>query len=127
MNGNDRSYVREQGGCKNGPPALPSAMTNLSGSSLLASESPSGSRRCSAHSMQVNTASCTLTGNLAYTELSLNSVQLVAAVVSAAVKNDGDRGWTSFVLLILELNIIVSVTFLLPYSRFMMAKVKLLL
>ena len=33
--------------------------------------------------------------------------QLVAAVISAAVKNDGDRGWTSFVLLIVELNIIV--------------------
>ena len=37
-------------------------------------------------------------------------VQLVAAVVSAAVKNDGDRGWTSFVLLIVELNIIVWVS-----------------
>ena len=37
-------------------------------------------------------------------------VQLVAAVISAAVKNDGDRGWTSFVLLIVELNIIVWVS-----------------
>ena len=36
--------------------------------------------------------------------------QLVAAVISAAVKNDGDRGWTSFVLLIVELNIIVWVS-----------------
>ena len=37
-------------------------------------------------------------------------LQLVAAVISAAVKNDGDRGWTSFVLLIVELNIIVWVS-----------------
>lgn len=34
------------------------------------------------------------------------SVQIVAAVVSAAVPNDGGRGWTSFVLLIIELNLI---------------------
>ncbi|KAK9833891.1 hypothetical protein WJX74_009082 [Apatococcus lobatus] len=32
---------------------------------------------------------------------------LAAAIVSACVKNDGDRGWTSFVLLILELNLVV--------------------
>lgn len=30
-----------------------------------------------------------------------------AAIVSIAVKNDGARGYTSFVLLILELNLIV--------------------
>lgn len=34
------------------------------------------------------------------------AVQIVAAVVSAAVPNDGGRGWTSFVLLIIELNLI---------------------
>jgi hypothetical protein len=33
--------------------------------------------------------------------------QLLAAIISAAVPNDGSRGWTSFVLLIVELNIIV--------------------
>ena len=37
-------------------------------------------------------------------------VQLVAAIISASVKNDGDRGWTSFVLLVVELNIIVWVS-----------------
>ena len=31
----------------------------------------------------------------------------MAAVISIAVKNDGDRGYTSFVLLILELNLVV--------------------
>ena len=34
------------------------------------------------------------------------AVQIVAAVISAAVPNDGGRGWTSFVLLIIELNLI---------------------
>lgn len=34
-------------------------------------------------------------------------LQFVAALISAAVPNDGSRGWTSFVLLIVELNIIV--------------------
>lgn len=34
-------------------------------------------------------------------------VILAAAIVSAAVPNDGSRGWTSFVLLIIELNLIV--------------------
>lgn len=34
------------------------------------------------------------------------AVQIVAAIVSAAVPNDGGRGWTSFVLLIIELNLI---------------------
>ena len=33
--------------------------------------------------------------------------QIIAAVVSACVKNDGDRGWTSFVLLLLELQLVV--------------------
>jgi hypothetical protein len=33
--------------------------------------------------------------------------QIAAAVVSASVQNDGDRGWTSFVLLLIELNLIV--------------------
>ena len=32
--------------------------------------------------------------------------QIVAALISAAVPNDGGRGWTSFVLLIVELNLI---------------------
>lgn len=35
------------------------------------------------------------------------SLQIATAVISASIKNDGDRGWTSFVLLILELNLIV--------------------
>ncbi|KAK9819692.1 hypothetical protein WJX72_001191 [[Myrmecia] bisecta] len=34
-------------------------------------------------------------------------VILTAAIVSATVPNEGERGWTSFVLLILELNLIV--------------------
>lgn len=34
-------------------------------------------------------------------------VQFIAAIISVAVKNDGDRGYTSLVLLILELNLIV--------------------
>ncbi len=34
-------------------------------------------------------------------------VILAAAIISAAVPNDGSRGWTSFVLLIIELNLIV--------------------
>jgi len=34
-------------------------------------------------------------------------LQIATAVISASIKNDGDRGWTSFVLLILELNLIV--------------------
>ena len=33
-------------------------------------------------------------------------MQIVAAIISAAVPNDGGRGWTSFVLLIIELNLI---------------------
>lgn len=33
-------------------------------------------------------------------------MQVVAAIVSAAVPNDGGRGWTSFVLLLIELNLI---------------------
>ena len=37
----------------------------------------------------------------------ISILQLVAAVISIAVKNDGDRGYTSFVLLILELNLVV--------------------
>ena len=31
---------------------------------------------------------------------------MIAAIVSAAVPNDGGRGWTSFALLIVELNLI---------------------
>lgn len=34
-------------------------------------------------------------------------VILAAAIISAAVPNDGSRGWTSFTLLIIELNLIV--------------------
>lgn len=34
-------------------------------------------------------------------------MQLTAAIVSASVVADGGRGWTSFVLLIFELNLIV--------------------
>ena len=34
-------------------------------------------------------------------------LQLTAAIVSASVVADGGRGWTSFVLLIFELNLIV--------------------
>lgn len=34
-------------------------------------------------------------------------MQFIAAIVSVTVKNDGDRGYTSFVLLILELNLVV--------------------
>jgi H+-transporting ATPase len=34
-------------------------------------------------------------------------VQFIAAIISVTVKNDGDRGYTSFVLLILELNLVV--------------------
>lgn len=34
-------------------------------------------------------------------------VILIAAIVSVAVENEGSRGWTSFTLLILELNLIV--------------------
>ena len=36
-----------------------------------------------------------------------NFAQIAAAIVSIAVKNEGARGYTSFVLLILELNLIV--------------------
>lgn len=34
-------------------------------------------------------------------------LQFVSAVVGVAVKNDGDRGYTSFILLILEANLVV--------------------
>lgn len=34
-------------------------------------------------------------------------MQLIAAVVSVAVENDGARGYTSSVLLIIELNLVV--------------------
>lgn len=34
-------------------------------------------------------------------------MQFIGAIISIAVKNDGDRGYTSFVLLILELNLVV--------------------
>ena len=34
-------------------------------------------------------------------------MQMVAAIVSVAVENDGARGYTSFVLLIIELNSVV--------------------
>ena len=34
-------------------------------------------------------------------------VIIAAAIVSACVPNDGSRGWTSFVLLIIELQLIV--------------------
>lgn len=34
-------------------------------------------------------------------------LMFIAAIVGVAVKNDGDRGYTSFVLLILELNLVV--------------------
>ena len=34
-------------------------------------------------------------------------IVLASAVVSATVPNEGDRGWTSFVLLMIHLNIIV--------------------
>lgn len=34
-------------------------------------------------------------------------LQIIAAVISVAVENDGARGYTSFVLLFLELNLIV--------------------
>ena len=40
------------------------------------------------------------------TAISGGTVQIVAAIISAAVPNDGGRGWTSFVLLIIELNLI---------------------
>ena len=33
--------------------------------------------------------------------------QIAAAVIAVAVPNDGNRGWTSFVLLVIELNLIV--------------------
>ncbi|KAL3158516.1 hypothetical protein ABBQ38_010745 [Trebouxia sp. C0009 RCD-2024] len=36
----------------------------------------------------------------------ISIIVIVAAIVSAAVPNDGGRGWTSFVLLIIELNLI---------------------
>jgi H+-transporting ATPase len=39
-------------------------------------------------------------------------LQLAAAIISASVTNDGDRGWTSFVLLIIELNIVVWVGYI---------------
>ncbi|BDA48222.1 Plasma membrane ATPase 1 [Coccomyxa sp. Obi] len=39
-------------------------------------------------------------------------VIVAAAVISASVQNDGDRGWTSFTLLLIELNIIVWVGYL---------------
>ena len=34
-------------------------------------------------------------------------MQFAAAIIGVAVENDGDRGYTSFVLLILELNLVV--------------------
>ncbi len=37
----------------------------------------------------------------------ITTLQVAAAVISASVQNDGDRGWTSFTLLLVELNIIV--------------------
>lgn len=39
-------------------------------------------------------------------ETSHVTVQIVAAIVSAAVPNGGGRGWTIFVLLIVELNLV---------------------
>lgn len=39
-------------------------------------------------------------------------MQFVAALVSVLVPNDGDRGYTSFVLLILEANLVVWVGYL---------------
>lgn len=39
--------------------------------------------------------------------LVITTMQVAAAVISASVQNDGDRGWTSFTLLLIELNIIV--------------------
>ena len=43
---------------------------------------------------------------LGLTQASTFVLQIVAAVISATVPNDGGRGWTSFVLLIIELNLI---------------------
>ena len=36
--------------------------------------------------------------------------QLLAAIIAASVENEGSRGWTSFTLLIIELNLIVWVS-----------------
>jgi hypothetical protein len=36
-----------------------------------------------------------------------NAMQVIAAIISAAVPVDGGRGWTSFGLLLFELNLIV--------------------
>lgn len=37
----------------------------------------------------------------------MGALQILAAIVSAAVPSEGGRGWTSFGLLIFELNLIV--------------------
>lgn len=45
--------------------------------------------------------------NLAPAACAPHHTQLAAAIVSIAVENDGDRGYTSFVLLLIELNLVV--------------------
>lgn len=65
----------------------------------------------------LRTSLITCTAVLPVTHGGPRALQVIAAIISAAVPVDGGRGWTSFGLLLFELNLIVWAGELLCFER----------